>query len=150
MFAQAKKTKGIPINFLFTTTSSYCGGAAPTPEIVARAESAKPINNTVFYIYTSKNKSKPAFAKVTTNDIGKVKHNLPKGTYYVFSADQIAGLKMPAIDEKIIWDAACIEKKYNTPIHTFSVPSKKTIAINIYKSCWYSPECGTYTGPMPN
>jgi hypothetical protein len=73
-----KKTVSVQINFM----QPYCGGARPTPEIIADAAKAKPYANKTIIIVSAKGKIDSA----KTNDAGVLNLKLKVGTYKLFEA----------------------------------------------------------------
>lgn len=73
-----KKLVITQINFM----QPYCGGARPTPEIIADAEKAKPYANKTIIIVSAKGKIDSA----KTNDAGFLNIKLKVGTYKLFEA----------------------------------------------------------------
>lgn len=73
-----KKLVSTQINFM----QPYCGGARPTPEIIADAEKPKPYaNKTIVFVST---KGKVDSAK--TNDSGMLNLKLKSGTFKLYEA----------------------------------------------------------------
>jgi len=136
-----------------TSTQDYCGGAAPSPEILKELASEKPLANKVIYIRIySKNKKALNFKQVKTNAEGKFELKLQVGqTYYFVEEWKAKPFRLPENTQNTTWDIACLKKRHSTPDYILKVSrsAMPEIHINYHIPCFYAPYCGTYSGPMP-
>jgi hypothetical protein len=137
----------------FSTTSDYCGGAAPYEGLLEELATPKPQASTTYYIIKGKLNYKNAkvIKTITTNDSGKVKLNLPPGTYSIITKTQKSAFKKEKNTENVIWDNTCRYNAWRSPVRTFTIKNKSIVdeKINTHINCFYNPNCGKYNGPMP-
>lgn len=154
-FAQkAKRNKGlIQVRGLVTSTADYCGGAAPSEEMLADLKKPSPLANKVILVKygVSNTEISRVVKRIVTNTKGEFSITLKKGYDYVF-VEEWKGLpyKLPQDTEWIKWDASCYKKGYETP--DFILRKNKPLRVvkmNFHKRCFYDPYCGTYSGPLP-
>jgi hypothetical protein len=67
--------------------NSYCGGAYPSDEILKSYEKTYPLSKTTILLKNSNSKSKSY--KVTTDEKGNFKAEIPPGTYTYYMTDHI-------------------------------------------------------------
>jgi hypothetical protein len=146
--AQSKK---ITMQVKATTTSSFCGGAQPTEEIMERMRAPRPINETKFYIIKGAiNKSnRKIIDSFTTSPLGEANIRLLAGTFSIIEAKQILSFTPLKDSQHQTWNNECLLEKWQTPLITFKAKRNKLISFNIHKPCSFSMPCGKYTGPLP-
>ena len=137
-----------------TTTQNYCGGAAPSPELLADLATPKPLAHKVLYIKLgAQNNSKSVvLKKVISDDSGRFVVQLRVGQTYCFIEDWKAQpFVLPQNTETVVWDIHCLRQRYAQADYVIRVKKKdnSTLAINYVIPCFYAPYCGTYTGPLP-
>jgi hypothetical protein len=147
--AQAKKYS---VKIKATTTSNYCGGAAPSDDMVEKLKTPRGINGTTFYIISgSANKAnRKIIDSFITDDLGEANIKLRAGTFAIITSEQKASFKNKTNDDYQTWDNACLLKRWQTPQVIFKSAAKKNISFNIEKPCQWSMPCGKYTGPLPS
>jgi hypothetical protein len=148
------KTSYCIVKGTITTTSSYCGGARPSEEMIEELQKPKPANRKTIYIkYGSKNSSSTkVIRKIVTNELGQFEVKLKKGFVYQFVDDwKSKPFKVPKNTEFVIWDIACFKKRYATPDFVLDLKKNKTgfVEVNYHQPCFYNPYCGNYSGPLP-
>ncbi len=156
--AKKKKSGMVTIEGYVTQTADYCGGAAPSPEMLNKLGTPSPLSEKELFIRQSaRNKPDrsgpaPIVAKVVTDAEGKFSIRLKSNTTYCFIEGwKTKPFKVPANTQFTKWDAACLYEKYCLADYVIRV--KKTgnepVNINFHQPCFYRPYCGTYSGPLP-
>jgi hypothetical protein len=147
--AQSKK---YVIKIKATTTSSYCGGAAPSDDMIDKLKTPRGINGTTFYIISgSTNKAdRKIIDSFTTDDLGEANIKMRAGTFAIITAEQRASFKTKSNNEYQTWDNACLLKTWQKPQAIFKSTSKKNVSFNIERPCQWNMPCGKYTGPLPS
>jgi hypothetical protein len=157
--AQTKKSKkpaprkaSVTINI--TQTTSYCGGAPPSEDMLQKLQTPQALNGVTFYIIKG-NKVKPGvkpIATFTTDDFGKATVRLAPGNYSVISAEQLKSFAPKQDTQYDHWDKDCLYQQWLTPLLSFTIKSAKPTkqAANIHKPCFFSMPCNRYTGPIPS
>lgn len=139
-----------------TIAGSYCGGAAPTPEMEAEARKAKPYAQQPLLVRSGKANAlgTDMVTRVTTDADGDFKLDLPVGTYCMVLAEKenardpgFYSLKHMGVDKP------CDNKWLNTCDLSFTVTDQNVsgLRLMLHKKCFIeslSP-CVSYDGPMP-
>jgi len=125
----ADKESSMNVSLTITITSNYCGGVAPSEEMVANLKKPKPFSNKKFYI-SSKKALQDDMMEMTTSASGAISTPMEEGTYYVFLPEKVSA-KQSGKDRS---ESECNKWK-NTPNGTFTVGSDKNISFNIHKTC---------------
>jgi hypothetical protein len=156
--AKKSKSKMVVIEGFVTQTSDYCGGAAPSEEMLENLRKPVPLAEKVLYIRIgAKNKptrsgQNPIYKKVVTDANGKFSVKLKSNVTYCFIEGWKAKpFKVPANTAYIVWDAACLYEKYVNADLVIKVSKSKNevVKINYHQPCFFRPYCGTYSGPLP-
>ncbi len=151
------KSKMVTIEGYVTQTSDYCGGAAPSEEILKNLATPSPLAEKEIYIRTGA-KNKPSrsgqnavYTRVTTDKNGKFYVKLKSGSTYCFiDGWKAKPFKVPANTKYIVWDAACLYERYINADYVLKVGNHhQVVTINYHNPCFYHPYCGTYSGPLP-
>jgi len=151
--ATGKTTKGISI--LVTSTSAYCGGAAPTEFILKQLQLAQPIANFTLLFYRAdaklqKRRGQPQSA--TSDDNGLVQMNLkplPAGLVYCVVSEAKAGnLVVPPDNEYNKYDKQCLQKQHST-CDLILTSDNTTAKVNFPSYCSWGTPCIHFTGPLP-
>lgn len=136
-----------------TTTADYCGGAAPSEEMLDELRKPKPaVRKLIFVKYGVSNDEKTRVVKrIMTDERGEFQVQLKKGFDYQFVEEWKAmPFKVPENTEWTTWDAACLKKRYQTPDAVLRKKQRnQLVSINYHQPCFYRPYCGTYSGPLP-
>ncbi len=129
------------ITFTFSIAQSvpYCGGAAPTQEILDETQKIKPYSNKTFFIYQ---KGK-CIDSVTSNEQGVFTVKLAKGNYNLYERWKRAktGPWGDAISE---YDKLCLEKEWKkVDIYISLNKSKKNMVSNMTSAalCFWQYPC---------
>ena len=154
---QAKKKvskRKIVIHGLVTETSSYCGGAQPSEELLE--ELRKPLAKANKLIYIKRGSANNENAKVmytaTTDEDGKFAISLPVGYTYCFVEEwKSKPFTIPKNTEFVKWDVDCLKARYKEGDYVLQVKKKNNslVKINYHTPCFYKPYCGDYSGPLP-
>jgi hypothetical protein len=141
-----------PVSFFVTYSQSYCGGAAPSKEMLKSMERERPYENQTYYIIREnkvKNNIKAVTTLLTSMD-GNAMLQLPEGIYYIVKEEQLKPLVIPANDKFHTYDKKCLQNKWETPLQKFIVTKKENIVkFNEYRNCSYQIDCCQYSGPLP-
>ncbi len=155
-FCHAKRGNGawVKVSGHITQTSDYCGGARPSDELLENLKKPSPLENKIIFIKigTANNSSIKYFQKVITDSNGDFVVTLKAGMTYCFIEEwKQKKLLIPEDTKYLTWDAKCLEARYHTADFVLKVKRIKNpiITINYHNPCFYSPYCGTYTGPLP-
>lgn len=112
-----KKLVETQINFM----QPYCGGARPSPEMLADAQKHKPYSNRTIIIVSSKGK----VDSVKTNDSGLLKANLKIGKYKLFETwryykKATGGMLVSDFDK------ACLKTEWKKEIKEITITASET------------------------
>jgi hypothetical protein len=137
------------IAFTFTIAQSipYCGGAAPTQEMIDETQKIKPYANKTFFIYQ---KGK-CVDSVTSNESGVFTVKLAKGHYNLYERWKKAKTG-PWGDDITEYDKLCLEKEWKKVDITISLnKAKKSIVSNMTSSalCFWQYPCRTNKAMPP-
>ena len=125
----AKKDTNMDVSLRVTITSNYCGGAAPSEEMVSDLKVPKKFVNQKFHI-SSIEGLQDDMKEVNTSAAGTASVSLVKGTYYVFLPQKVSA-KHSSKDRS---EVEC-KKWKNTPNGTFTVGENNSISFNIHRTC---------------
>lgn len=136
--------------------SSYCGGAAPSDEILAEYEKPKPYGGQPLLIREGKSNTLGAamVTRTTTAADGTFKLDLKPGTYCLVIAEKERARDAGFYKlEYVQVDKACDTKWLNTCDISFTVADKPVsgLRLTLEKKCFIdqlSP-CLSYSGPLP-
>ena len=156
------KLKKIKVSGTVTQTSSYCGGARPSNEMLASLTEPKPFAHKKLFIKRGKTNdmSKAAVAEVTTDSLGNFSIALPMGDYCI--VDEMKSSKKNYDDILAKYgketqyysavDAACLKEWFSKPDAVFTVGKEqvKNISVSYHHPCsWNGIPCVQYHGPLP-
>jgi hypothetical protein len=129
-----KISENVKLDLIFTMSSDYCGGAAPTEEILESITSSKPFINGTFYLVL-KNDGGTILSETMhkTDEKGKLTLNLKKGMYEIFllSAEQ-KKLQIMNLDEKF---RSCSTIFYDQPQAYLHAWQKGEQKVDIHSKC---------------
>jgi hypothetical protein len=130
--ATSETSSAMKVSLSVTISSDYCGGAAPSDEMIAELKQPKQFSNQKCYITTSKaSKELPSdMTLLTSSASGTIEASLETGTYFVYLAEKISA-KHNTKDRSA---TECMQWK-TTPNGSFTVGSDKRIAFNLHKTC---------------
>ncbi len=135
-------------------TSDYCGGAAPTEEVLAALRQEKPFPNKELFVRVGmvNETSRPILQKFVSDAQGNFKISLLPGDYCVVEGDKKDRLKMSesakGSRKEAASQAACLEQWYRTCDKALKVGKQnlRGVAIKFHRAC--NPPCAT-PGPPP-
>jgi hypothetical protein len=157
LFSQTELKKQYKVTGTVTRTIAYCGGIAPTTEMVAESMKKRPYVGKTFYIRKGKINStkQSALLKVTADSMGRFVFNLPPGQYIFIQADQLKPIDYNKITrgEALHIDASCLKQWWQTPYYYFEIKDKniENLIFEFNKRCFVESDnpCIQYIGPMP-
>lgn len=145
-----------------TYSSSYCGGAAPSDELMQELQTQKPWRNKKLYLKKgSKNTlDSKIFREVITDTSGIIKLQLAPGQYFLVDEEKkdktyynhVLRTYKERTNEEGPVDMDCFKKWYATPelVLNISIKSPKRYKLNIHHECkWSGKPCIPYFGPIP-
>lgn len=144
----------VSVKAYITSTEDYCGGARPSDEMLHELSTEKPLADKVVYIKmgTVNKSTNKTVKKVKTDANGRFEALLTPGVTYYFVEEWKAKVFVsPKNSREVVWDIACLRKRYATPDFILKVKSGKNpeVHINYHQNCSYKPYCGDYSGPLP-
>lgn len=162
---KAQNNKPLKQNIVIkiTQTSSYCGGAAPTQDIINSLNTPAPAKDIKIYIRTGKtnNVKKTIVYQGITNDMACVQVQLPPGDYVAVTENKkdkkTYNLYLSRFSKTTKYrsaiDKSCLDKWLTEPLGVFTIVDKQktdTLTFNIHYPCeWNSVPCSHYSGPLP-
>jgi hypothetical protein len=154
---QSNKTKLFKVSGQVMQTSSYCGGAAPTEEMMRQNEIPKPFVGKRFYLKKGKENDakQQAVLTFTTDEKGEFEFNVAPGIYCFLLEPQMKNLSVKEYNVKgfLTADAACLTKWWKQPYFLLVVKNKDVdgIKFNFHMRCFVSEDlpCVDYVGEMP-
>ena len=148
-----RKAKYYNVSGTVTTTSSYCGGAAPSQEMLAQMAKPRPIAGKQLFIKSGKENSEggAVIKSITTDSLGHFQINLKNGAYCIVEEYKSKPLVIPKNDKYSKWDEECLKEKYAQCDYQLDVLNKNVddLNINFHKQCTWSQPCLQYDGPLP-
>ena len=140
-----------------TKTSSYCGGMAPSEEIMAEMMKASPNSGKVLYLRQGavNDLKKPIVMKIVADSLGKFVLMLKPGVYSIILPEQLKPLdlkKLP-IGPNIVADKNCLREWWKKPYFLLEIKDKSIegLEFNFNRRCFIEGDvpCLNYTGPLP-
>lgn len=129
-----------------TYTEQYCGGAAPTPQIIEEMDKEKPFANRNLCVkayHATDLRSQPVITKVTTDENGAFSVSLDKGKYALVIEQKIQDYSK-GIMGKFGNSSGC-QNWQNTADMTFTVGKKS----NKFTALTFHEGCNPCTPPRP-
>ena len=138
-------------------TTPYCGGAAPSEEIMENSRKPQPYNAKVFYVRKGNINSMKAeiILSFTTNTKGEFVIELPEGTYSIIQKEQTVAFKMKdyKMDKFHIAEESCLKEWWGKPYHVLDIKDKNIegLIFTFHRQCFVTSDipCIRYIGPMP-
>ncbi len=91
---KSRKTDKVPVShFYFEKIEQYCGGAAPSQEMMDEISLPRPMTQTTFYFYPSDAYGQTEPFILTTDDKGKASARIPAGQYSIHLHSPESALK---------------------------------------------------------
>jgi hypothetical protein len=151
----------ISVTIKATKTTSYCGGAKPTPEIEMEHRKKKIYANATLYIRKGElnNYTEDPVIIVETDSNGIVNLALPKGNYTVVfdnkanqeTFDSTVKRAEESLDYRSI-NEECLKRFFKKPDGSFIVTDSviDAISINRHFNCpWAEIPCAQFVGDLP-
>lgn len=145
-----------------THTSSYCGGAAPSDELINELNTPVPYANKKLYLKKgSVNTLESKMIKeVVSDSLGRIRLSLIPGKYFLVEEekkdrkyyDYVMKTYAEQTKEEGPVDKECFDKWFATPELIITAGSKGSSVskLNIHHECkWSGKPCIPYFGPVP-
>ena len=153
---RAKKSKAYLISGLVEQTSSYCGGARPSQEMLDKLARPKVYPNKKFYIRQGKiNRTEAKIVtRFTTDSTGKFTIQLKPGTYSIIVEEQLYSVDPNKYEnENQQVDRKCLDEWWAKSYYLLVIKNKNIIDLNFvfHHRCFVRSDipCITYKGPLP-
>lgn len=135
------------VTLKFKYVPSYCGGAAPSPEMERERIKGFPWASQL--IYMNKGDS-TEFESFVTDNFGQLRLALLKGDYCLKSAYKIdPSFKAKYKSEGWEFDEACFQELINKCDYSFSVTKDTTIEYTVRDRCQYEGPTPCVLNPAP-
>lgn len=148
-----RKQKYYYVSGTVTKTTSYCGGAAPSQEMLSELAKPRPVAGKQLFIKSGNENSKNSavIQSVVTDSLGHFQIKLKNGTYCIVEEYKSKAIVIPNNDENSIWDVKCLQGEYAKCDYRILVENKNVsdININFHVPCIWSKPCLQYNGPLP-
>lgn len=138
-----------------TISSSYCGGAAPDPEMLRALQTPKAFAGKQLYIRKGKTNdlSMPIVDTVIADAEGHFSTQLTRGTYTIISDLQLdRSIFNRDFGNNIVVDTTCLENWWSSGLTTITLEAD-TARVNFHFSrrCFVPEDipCLNYMGPYP-
>lgn len=159
-FAQTNKKKAenvFTISGKVSQTFAYCGGSAPSKEMLDDLKKAQPYAGKFFYVRkgsvnTLKQRVILSF-KADTN--GNFSFQLPPGIYSIIQQEQLNKINEKEYNKKgyIQTDMKCLKDWWVKPYYVLEIKDKNVTDLHFkfYHPCFVPTDipCMQYIGPMP-
>jgi hypothetical protein len=133
-------------------TTSYCGGAMPSEEILEHLQKPQPFAGKTIYFRSGKNNTlKKISASAITDSAGRFSVMLKPGTYCIIDSTKFNPLKIPANDAQHIFDTLCLRKSWKNCDYSFKIKTAdiKNIAVTYNNYCFFNRPCVIFKGSLP-
>ncbi len=162
--AQKKRPILTVLELSITSTSQYCGGAAPPQELQDNLAKPKPLENKVIYVRKDKNDlSTPILYTLTTDLNGRASLKLAPGKYTFVDASKKDRLLYDALlikhkeatGQAGPIDPKCLLEYMTNPDFEVIIPktkkkATKKVGFNYFLSCnWAGVPCAEFRGQYP-
>ena len=137
-----------------TYTANYCGGAAPSEEMLAEMRQPKPRFGQELLVRSGDfNSFGRLLARATTKEDGSFEFFLAPGDYCIVIAQKESADMVPKSSEYIHVDTECYNKWMATCDLSFRLADREIsgLSLNLHQACFtnsYST-CVQWDGPMP-
>ncbi|MGE0567341.1 MAG: hypothetical protein AB7O73_05275 [Bacteroidia bacterium] len=140
-----------------TKTSTYCGGAAPSPEILKSYRTPQPYVGKELFIKKgdTNNLKEPILIKIAADSEGKFQFDLPDGNYVLLQKEQTEKLNYSKFDFGKYYhlNKGCLDNWWLKPLMKIKIEGKNISGLdfNFHRRCFQQTDvpCITYNGPMP-
>ncbi len=140
--------QGSMVSFTISQAIPYCGGAAPTAEMVTESEVMRPYANKTLYVCTKKGR---CIKQITSNANGVFITSLKSGSYFLFESWK-ALKKGPFGDTLIDYDLTCLKAEWKKPDVIILLNKSKTAIENKIPStalCFWQYPCALHKEMPP-
>lgn len=157
-FPVEEKTTKQTVSGTITTAGSYCGGAAPTDEMLRKVQAVRPMSGFTIYVKkgTENNVSSPIIDSTNTDGNGNYSLSLEPGSYILLQKNQLDKDVLEQYKEPTKWmraDKGCLLRWWEKGLATITVENSAIDSLNFHfqKRCFVPSNipCLTYTGPYP-
>jgi hypothetical protein len=145
------------ISGTITTSGSYCGGVAPSEEILQNAQAKRPLSG--FMVYVRKGAENKLLSCIvdsaSTDSNGKYSFELKPGEYVLLQKEQLNNdvYKLYAASKWLQVDVDCMKLWWKKGISTITVENENIESLNFHfqKRCFIplGIPCLRYSGPYP-
>ncbi len=145
-----------------TQTSSYCGGARPSPEMIEQLGTPTPLAEKKLYIKKGEKNTFDSniFLEISSDTSGKIQLLLPSGKYFIVDESKKGKSSYNALLKRFAKasnnytevNKNCLKNWFEQPDFVFEIneADSKGLRINFHKGCiWTETPCVHYTGPKP-
>lgn len=140
-----------------TITYSYCGGAAPTEEMMTELAKPQPYVGKVFYV--RKGNRNTLASKIvthfTTDSLGAFSVQLPAGTWSLIQEEQVKEINSSKYKNTASQqvDMDCLKKWWSEPYEIIEIKDSAItdLQFSFHRRCFIDSDlpCINYTGPYP-
>jgi hypothetical protein len=152
----------VKVSGTVTQTFSYCGGARPSNEMLAKLNEPKPFANKVLFILkgNSNDFNSMNYIQISSDSLGNFSVSLEPGEYCLVDEfkhhksnfDDILKKYEKETTNYSAVDPDCLKNWFNTPDLVFTVAKtgNKDLSIVYHHPCsWHAIPCVNYRGPLP-
>lgn len=156
-----KGDEKVKVSGTVTQTFSYCGGARPSNEMLAKLAEPKPFANKKLFIKKGKTNdiNSVAVVEVVADSAGNFSVSLPSGDYCIVDEfksksnfNEILKKYEKETTNYSAVDPECLKNWFSTPDAVFTVTKTglKDLNVAYHHPCsWRSVPCANYRGPLP-
>jgi hypothetical protein len=134
-------------------TRSYCGGAEPSPELLAICNTPHGISMGKLYVKKgSFNKERADILdSICADKNGNFSINLPSGTYCLVEDWKAIPFDLPLNSEIQTVDSLCYRNSYDACDYQLTVSDKNIDSVKVvfHRTCAWNKPCIQYHGPLP-
>lgn len=137
-------------------TYDYCGGAAPSDEMLKRLQTPRAISNYILYLKAgTKNNDTPVLDSSNCNEQGQYNFKVKPGKYVILTVDQIKNFSTKNYTSKYLQvdDEQCLKQWWENGLYKVTVGNEDvaladTILNQRCNGLGLIP-CMSFTGPLP-
>jgi hypothetical protein len=152
-----KKVTVFSVSGNITQTFAYCGGMAPSPEIMEEMNRPQVYSKKVLFVRRGNTNTlkKEIVLKFISDSLGNFSFKLRPGIYSVIEAEQVKRLNPSALNTGQLTqiDTACLKEWWKKPLQILEIKDKNitNLNFNFYHKCFISGDlpCIDYVGPLP-